>query len=124
MGSTGSGSFTDYSKRKPAKQGDATGGASGDDKCGTAFSTGLEEVARCFYYINYGTVPPVGTSVLVSFNGHRVAIETDLGEEIGYLPTRYNYVKVCMDNGFRYEGVVKSSRSGPAPSISVDIVPA
>lgn len=124
MGSTGSGSFTDYSKRKPATTGDTAGGASGTDKCGTAFPANLEEVARCFYFINHGNVPPAGTPVIVTFNGFRVAVETELGEEIGYLPTRYNYIKVCMDDGFNYRGVVNTSRLTPTPSILVDIVPA
>ncbi|MBK0378565.1 hypothetical protein [Mucilaginibacter segetis] len=123
MGSTGSGSFTDYSKRKPTNSDEANGGASGVDKCGTAFSAGLEEVARCFYFINYGDVPPVGTAVTVTFNGHRLAVETTLGEEIGYLPTRFNYIKVCLDSAFTYGGVVSSARAKPSPNVSVDIIP-
>lgn len=123
MGSTGSGSFTDYSKRKPTNAEEANGGSSGVDKCGLGFSANLEEVARCFYFINYGDVPPGGTTVKVAFNGHRIAVETDLGEEIGYLPTKYNYIKICLDDSFAYHGVVNSSRTTPTPTVLVDIVP-
>jgi hypothetical protein len=62
--------------------------------------------------------------VNVVFNGLRLAVETDLGEEIGYLPTKYNYLKVCMDNGFRYTGSVRTVSIVPTPSVSVDITPA
>lgn len=123
MGSSGSGSFTDYSKRKPANAGDANGGSSGQDKCGLAFSANLEEVGRCFYFINYGDVPPTGTAVTVTFNGYRLAVETTIGEEIGYLPTKFNYLKICLDSDFRYGGVVTSSRTTPSPSVLVDITP-
>jgi len=123
MGSTGSGSLTDYSKRRP-KNGEANiGGSSGKDDCGKAFSTQLEEVSRCFYFIDTGNVPGSGTRVNVFFNGVRVSVETIKGEEIGYLSTKYNYLKVCLDAGFKYKGEVRISALKPIPSITVDITP-
>jgi len=122
MGSSGSGSFTDYSKRKPTG-GMNNGGGSGDDNCGKGFSTSLEEVSRCFYFINYAKVPKVGTSVNIFFNGLRLAVETVKGEEIGYLPTKYNYIKNCIADGFNYAGVINVAHLSPFPNITVDIIP-
>ena len=123
MGSTGSGTFSDYSKRKPKSPEDNNGGASGIDKCAIAFSTNLEEVSRCFYYRNTGKVPPSEVEVNISFNGSRLVAETKLGEEIGYLPTKYNYLRICMEDNYSYTGAIKSSKDTPTPSISVDIIP-
>lgn len=124
MGSTGSGTFSDYSKRKPKSPGDNNGGASGLDKCGTGFSSNLEEVSRCFYFTNKGNVPPAGVDVNISFNGTRLVAETKQGEEVGYLPTKYNYLRICMEDGFSYSGVIANSKDTPTPSVSVDIIPA
>lgn len=123
MGSTGSGSFSDYSQRKSKNEEDENGGSSNTDKCGLAFSTYLDEVSRSFYYVNKKSLPSSGTEVSVSFNGSRLVVETKIGEELGYLPTRFNYLKVCMDDGFKYHGTVSNSRLKPIPAISVDIIP-
>lgn len=123
MGSTGSGSLTDYSKRRPKSDETKTGGSSGKDECGKAFSTQLEDVSRCFFFIDTGSVPGSGARVNVFFNGVRVSVETVKGEEIGYLPTKYNYLKVCLDAGFSYNGEVRISTLKPIPSITVDITP-
>src|SRR5689334_23189130 len=119
MGSTGSGSLTDYSKRRPTNEKANTGGSSGKDECGKAFSSALEDVSRCFYFIDKGNVPRAGTPVSVFFNGVRVSLETSKGEEIGYLPTKYNYLKTCLDAGVKYRGEVMISSLKPAPSITV-----
>jgi len=123
MGSTGSGSFTDYSKKQPTSPEENNGGSSGIDKCGTAFSASLEEVSRCVYFKNNGSVPPIGTAVIISFNGKRLVVETNLGVEIGYLPTKFNYIKLCIEDNINYNGVISSSKTIPTPSASVDIVP-
>ena len=123
MGSTGSGNFSDYSSRTSRSNDGSSSSSSGEDKCGQAFSSPLEEISRCFYFITYGLVPNVGIEVLISFNGVRLVAETNLGEDIGYLPTKLNYIKVCMDNGFKYIGVVSRSVNTPTPSIVVDIIP-
>jgi hypothetical protein len=123
MGSTGTGSLTDYSKRRPKNEESKTGGSSGKDECGKAISSALEDVSRCFYFIDKGKVPGAGTVVNVFFNGVRVSLETSKGEEIGYLPTKYNYLKLCLDAGFKYKGEVRISSMKPVPSITVDVTP-
>lgn len=123
MGSTGSGTFSDYSRRKPISQEDNSGGSSNVDKCAIAFSNGLEDVGRCFYFMNYLDVPPVGTSIIIIFNGIRLVAETLAGEEIGYLPTQYNYIKFCMEEGHSYSGIVSSSNAIPSPSVRIDVTP-
>ena len=123
MGSSGSGSLTDYSKRKPGG-GAKNGGSSGDDNCGKGFSTSLEDVSRCSYFINYETIPPIGTIVTIFFNGLRLSVETTKNEEVGYLPTKFNYIRNCMADGFNYTGVISAASLTPFPSVTVDIVPA
>ncbi|MDP1622739.1 MAG: hypothetical protein Q8M08_10425 [Bacteroidales bacterium] len=122
MGSSGTGNFSDYSGSAPSSKGEKTGGASGEDKCLLAFSTILEDVARCQFFITHGTVPAEGEEIQVVFNTRIVAV-SKIGEEIGYLPTKYNYLKVCMDNGTRYSGHVSSSSIDPIPSVRIDVIP-
>ena len=53
MGSTGSGSFTDYSdhnQNNPTNHGNNNGGKSEEDQCLRAFSSSLEEIAICDYF--------------------------------------------------------------------------
>lgn len=123
MGSTGSGTFSDYSRRKSADQNEANGGSSGVDNCGLAFSTLLEDVSRCFFFINYSSVPPIGTEIIIIFNGFRIVAENLLGEEIGYLPTKYNYLRYCLNDGFKYSGIITHSNLSPLPSITIDVAP-
>lgn len=123
MGSTGSGTFSDYSQRPPKSPEDTSGGSSGADKCQQAFESALEDVGRCFYYMNHNRLPPVQTSVVLTFNGVRLAVETEEGEELGYLPTSRNYLKACLDNGFGFIGSINSSSTKPTPSIRVDFYP-
>lgn len=123
MGSTGHGSFTDYSKRKPIDPQDTSGGSSGKDRCKQAFESELQEVSRCSYFVATKKVPPTKTVVRVVFNGLRLAVETKKGDELGYLPTRFNYLKTCIDAGQHYEGTVNASSLKPTPHIRVDIVP-
>jgi hypothetical protein len=124
MGSSGSGSFSDYSKQKSKTTGGKSGGASGDDQCGKAISTSLEEVSRCTYFASTGKVPSKGTEITIVFNGVRLAAVTKKKEEIGYLPTKYNYIKNCLADGYSYSGEVTSSSLKPVPGVLVDIVPA
>ena len=67
MGSTGSGSFSDYSGSRPKEegQGGGGGGASGDDRCARAFSCDLEEVEHCNYFSENGDVPPANTALSI-----------------------------------------------------------
>ncbi len=123
MGSTGTGHFSDYPGSAPKSGDDKTGGSSNEDKCLKAFSTSLEDVARGNYFTAHNDVPPAGTEIEIVFNSRLVAVDKN-GEEIGYLPTKFNYIKVCMDNGHTYSGNVISSSLHPIPSVSIDVIPA
>lgn len=123
MGSIGSGTFSDYSRRKPSQPEGKDGGGSGIDKCSLAFSTNLDDVGRCFFYINYSDVPQIDTVVSLAFNGVRIVVENSLGEEIGYLPTQYNYIRYCINEGFTYEGTISLSSNVKLPTIRVDFIP-
>lgn len=128
MGSTGTGSFTDYPGSQEPKdnqnssEANETGGSSGIDKCTTAFSTRLEDVASSDYFVTRGTVPAVGTRIQIE-SGSRIAATTVDGISLGYLPTRFNYLLNCMNSGFTYSGVISASNAHPLPSISIDAHP-
>ncbi|REG89373.1 hypothetical protein [Winogradskyella sediminis] len=121
MGSTGTGNFSDYSSQGSSGNG-KTGGTSGENKCDKAFSTMLEEVNRCDYYLTNKTLPSVGDIVNIGFNDRPTAI-SEGGLIIGYLPTKYNYIKLCMDDGVNYSGRVVRSMRGVIASVSIDVVP-
>lgn len=124
MGSTGSGNFSDYQGYggNPGP-GSGKGGASGADQCARAFSTSLEEVATCDYFTKTRKVPDKGVEVSITFDKRLVAVDSG-GTYIGYLPTKYNYLKACMEGGYSYSGVVQSSSIIPVPAIMIDIAPA
>jgi len=125
MGSSGSGSFTDYSGRKPSdpKGGSGnSGGGSGQDKCLRAFSASLEDVGLYPFYATTGTVPAIGTTVSVVQAQRLVAIDQN-GLEIGALPTALNYIAGCLQDGYSYTGVVSSSSATPVPRVDVDFAP-
>lgn len=124
MGSTGSGSFSDYpgSRPKEGGQGDGGGGASGDDRCTRAFSCALEEVEQCDYFAANGGVPPVNTALSIVLRSRLFAVDAS-NQSVGALPTGFNYLADCMAAGFVYEGRVLASASTPVASISVDFAP-
>jgi hypothetical protein len=140
MGSSGSGHFTDYSKKPGSKKrgtevpgskggggaGGASGGSSGDDPCNKAIGDiSLEEIARCEYYQKHSDVPRMSTHVRVrqTLVEHRIGVETDKGELLGYLPTEYNYLLGCMEAGVSYVGLIKSVLDVKVPKISIDLRP-
>jgi hypothetical protein len=138
MGSSGSGRLTDYSKKPGSKKsgakrpgsksggGGASGGSSGEDPCGKAIGdVSLEEIARCEYYQKYSDVPRVSTQVRVRqiLVEHRIGVENKKGELLGYLPTEYNSLVGCMEAGFSYIGLVKSSLNVKVPRINIDLRP-
>jgi len=124
MGSTGSGSFSDYpgSSPKEGGQGAGGGGASGDDRCARAFSCTLEEVAYCDFFSANGDVPPADTALSVEQRGRLFAVDAS-GQTVGALPTAFNYLADCMAAGFTYEGRVNASASAPVASVNVDFAP-
>lgn len=124
MGSTGSGSFTDYSgaiNGGPYGQGGA-GGASGVDKCKQAFSCILEEVAQCDYYEQSSTVPEPRSELRIVFDKRMFAVDSN-GTKIGALPTSFNYLAACLVDGVSYIGVVRSSTVTPVPTVESDFSP-
>lgn len=121
MGSTGLGNFSDYPSSRPTN-GKNNGGASGEDKCNKAFIAHLEDVQRCQFYTQNNGVPELETEVSIIFNGRLVAVDSE-GVEIGYLPTRFNYIRACLDSGINYSGVVSRAIDDVLASVSVDVAP-
>lgn len=126
MGSTGSGSFSDYPGSSGKSGGSESGGADGNggrgDRCKRAFSASLEDVNHSGYFTSHKTVPPVGTQVVLVHN-KRLAAQTSSGEDIGNLPTKMNYLAACMKDGHSYEGKVISSSVGTVAKVTVDFAP-
>ena len=121
MGSTGTGNFSDYKKFPRAIKG-VTGADDSEDKCALAFSTLIEDVDTCEYYSKKGTLPAIGTEVYIDYKVRLVAKSND-GLIIGYLPTKYNYLRHCIVQGFTYTGVVSNVSSTPINTVIVDITP-
>ena len=121
MGSGGSGTFSDYSGKPQAGSGSgSSGGASGSDKCGEAFTASLEDVASHDYYVNHGSAPAVGTELTIQVRGRVVAIAG--AESVGSLPTRLNHLARCLQDGFTYTGIVTASSNGSNPQVHADFV--
>lgn len=121
MGSTGPGNFTDYPGNKDAIAG-VTGGESIVNICEKAVFTKLEDVQTSDYFQENGHVPPIGTSIIISFATRIVAV-TESGVIIGNLPTEYNYILRCLDEGYQYEGEVTGSNHVPLPSVTIAVTP-
>jgi hypothetical protein len=129
MGSTGSGRFSDYPPSK-GKGGSPSGGpgdgrpAEPDDRCDRDLpGIALEEVGRSEYFTARRSVPGTGTSVHLrdTLLGPRLSIDTEAGESVGFLPTAFNYLVVCLKRGFSYSGKITSSALKPVPSVRVDL---
>lgn len=121
MGSSGPGNFSDYSNYPRAIKG-VTGAVDSEDKCALAFSTFIEDVDTCEYYSKKGMLPAVDTEVSVDFKV-RLVVKNNDGLIIGYLPTKYNYLRNCIVKGFSYTGVVSNVSSTPINTVIVDITP-
>lgn len=121
MGSSGSGNFSDYSGSGNRKVGGggSSGGESGEDQCGKAFSASLEDVAQYQFFSQTGAVPPVGTRLSLVLKARVVAVDPN-GTDVGALPTRYNYLAACLKAGFQYVGIVQAASLGAAPNVSAD----
>lgn len=124
MGSTGSGSFSDYSGSRPKedKDGAGGGGASGDDRCERALACTLEEIEHCDYFTANGSVPPTDTVLTIEQRGRLFAVDSN-GQSVGALPTGFNYLADCMRAGFTYTGRVTASASSPVASVNADFAP-
>lgn len=121
MGSTGSGRLSDYSRFGGAVKG-VTGGEDLINKCDRAVATVLEDVETCDYYKKYGKVPAKGTYVRIDKTMRLVAVDEN-GDVIGHLPTEYNYLLECLNEGYQYEGVVSGSFDIPVLSVYIAATP-
>lgn len=133
MGSTNTGRFTDY---PTSKQRAAAGGGSGQtpsgggegDPCGNVVAELLlDEVERCQYYAAHQDVPSVGSDVVLleQLEGGRLAVALGgTGEVLGYLPTRFNYLRACIENDWSYGGEVVAALRELTPLIRVTLGPA
>ena len=120
MGSTGSGRFTDYTGVRDATG--QTGGESGTDKCELSFSCILEDVGQASSYSTHGSLPTIGTTVLIQLGQPRiVAVHSQSGLECGALPTQFNYLAACMNDGHSYVGIVTRVTTTPLPLIQLDV---
>lgn len=121
MGSTGTGHLSDYTDYKKPLQG-VTGGKDTVYICERAVATSLEDVATSDYYKKNGTVPAVGTAVIITVNKRIIAVD-ETGLAIGNLPTEYNYLLACIQEGYQYEGQVTDSFDTPVPSVGIAVTP-
>lgn len=127
MGSSGSGRFSDYpGTRAKEVAGSGTGmegGASGADKCQQAFHVLLDDVGNSDFYSQFNAVPAVGDQLGIIFDKKRVFAVDVNGVKIGALPTSYNYLVACLEDGVTYVGVVTSSAVSPVPTVAADFGP-
>lgn len=120
-------------KQAESEEGDvsSSGGGGGEDatydRCRMHLrDVILDEVARCDYFRVYKTVPVAGTVVAVRgiidpAVGRIVVYSISDNVVIGYLPSKYNYIRACMADGFSYTGKVISSSISPIPRVYVDL---
>lgn len=123
MGSTGNGRFGMY-------QGGGAGSMmnrekSGEIECPLEIENILlEDVAISEYFLNYKDVPDIGDLVELSMqliNKRLAVVLKSTQEVIGNLPVTYNYLNLCIIEGKRYSGVIKSSGMLPVPYIVVSL---
>jgi hypothetical protein len=120
MGTSGSGRLTDYPGSSKPKtnggDGEGGGGIPSADRCARAISANLEDVEHCTYFKTHKISPPLGTQLHIAHQKRLVA-QTDAGEVVGNLPTRFNYLAACMEDGYTYVGKVRDSSNGPPIAI-------
>lgn len=133
MGSKGTGNFGDYNKSGSTGSskgggGQGQGGSGGvkGNECEKAIGDiSLEDVANCSYFKKYKKVPPPDTQILLSekLEGGRLTIITEQEEVIGYIPTKFNYLRRCIQDGYKYSGQVNQSNIKPIPTVRIDLSP-
>lgn len=125
MGSSGTNRFTDYPSYKDNSG--KTGGSEPKNKCEKAIGNiKLEDVENCEYYRENKDVPNIGDYVLLrqTLYSGRLVIQNETGTVIGLLPTEYNYLRRCIEQGYSYEGTIITSGVKPLPFITIDLAPA
>jgi hypothetical protein len=128
MGSSGSGKFHNYppSGGKKAGSSGPQGKSPTRDRCAEELSdVQLEEVGRSTFFEAHDGVPKAGTAIVLrsATVGPRLSIDTADGESVGFLPTEYNYLAVCLKKGFSYAGEVTKSSKAPVPGIHINLIP-
>lgn len=121
MGSTGTGHLSDYSDYK-GKVAGVTGGKDTIYFCDRAIETHLEDVETSDYYKNHKNLPQKDMGIVISTTTRIVAV-SDQNEIIGNLPTEYNYLLACIEEGYQYEGIVVDSYLKPLPSVTIAVTP-
>ena len=111
MGSRGDGSFGNYQPKD-----DQT-------KCGEDIgAVSLEDVT--LYDKNNGELPKVDELIRVEFHDESkrlVAISDLTNEIIGAIPTRFNFMLICIKNNYNYAGKVFAMINHPLPRVEVEI---
>ena len=142
MGSTGTGTFSDYPGSEGGRPGKSGGGGRGgasqgggggqggggklsNDRCGAKLDgISLQEVANCTYYREHESPPPKKSRVRIrkKLFGGRVAIEIqDTKEVIGLLPTKFNYIVPCMKDGWEYTGSIVDTSKAKIPKVIINL---
>ena len=124
MGSRGTNRFSDYPGSSDFSQ--KTGGHEEQNQCDRAIGKiELEDVALCDYFQKYKDVPPVNYNIKLRnvLTSGRLIIENEVGESIGLVPTRYNYLLQCIEQGYHYAGHVQASRNLPLTFVVIDLAP-
>ena len=80
-------------------------------------------MATCAFFKLHKSLPAPGIPVKVLVAKRLTVATSDTSEEIGHLPTEFNYLRACIKSGRIYEGAVRSSAVRPLPKVSVDIAP-
>lgn len=89
--------------------------------CPLAFNAALQDVEQSEYYLANGSLPPVGT-ILVVVNGAQLFAQTNQGVIVGILPSPLAYIAECMSIGFSYTGVIESVSTSYGGSITAGFV--
>lgn len=119
MKSVGTGRFEDY---KTEGKGQKNGGSGENDQCGNEFSVFLEDVETSEFYTTHESLPEVGAQLIISIDRRATAIaESD--EVVGNLPTQFNYLKFCIDEGYKYSSIVTQSLTTPMSRVEIIVSP-
>ena len=62
-------------------------------------------------------------SCLFFFFDKRMVAKDEEGLIIGYLPTKYNYLRACIADNYTYEGIVNAVLTSPIKTVSIAITP-
>lgn len=122
MGSAGSGRFGDYNIRSSY---DGMSDGKKEVECPHIIETiRVEDVATSQYYLDNKAIPLPKTNIVLKdiiVNGRLVIEHSANHKIIGNLPTQYNYLYTCTQQGMSYKGEVVSSGISPVPYVVVTL---